>query len=160
MSLLALLRATLGRRRTRAAESRIAGAVALITESGASYRRSYHAAVQPGLLMELLLNDTTLPRSIAFQLDRLSAALDRLPEVAPSPELRAPLTALRSRIGSWAPQELLRPAEGAEAGGGAPTALLDEVDAAIDLLRELATALENRFFHPSESTSRWGVDDV
>ncbi|MGO1927498.1 MAG: circularly permuted type 2 ATP-grasp protein [Brachybacterium tyrofermentans] len=160
MSLLALLRATLGRRRTRAAESRIAGAVALITESGASYRRSYHAAVQPELLMELLLNDTTLPRSIAFQLDRLSAALDRLPEVAPSPELRAPLTALRSRIGSWAPQELLRPAEGAEAGGGAPTALLDEVDTAIDLLRELATALENRFFHPSESTSRWGVDDV
>ena len=160
MSLLALLRATLGRRRTRAAESRIAGAVALITESGASYRRSYHAAVQPELLMELLLNDTTLPRSIAFQLERLSAALDRLPEVTPSPELRAPLIALRSRIGSWAPQELLRPAEGAEAGGGAPTALLDEVDAAIDLLRELATALENRFFHPSESTSRWGVDDV
>ena len=133
MSLLALLRATLGRRRTRAAESRIAGAVALITESGASYRRSYHAAVQPELLMELLLNDTTLPRSIAFQLERLSAALDRLPEVTPSPELRAPLIALRSRIGSWAPQELLRPAEGAEAGGGAPTALLDEVDTAIDL---------------------------
>ena len=25
---------------------------------------------------------------------------------------------------------------------------------------ELATALENRFFHPSESTSPWGVDDV
>ena len=33
----------------------------------------------------------------------------------------------------------------------------DGIDA---LLRELATALENRFFHPSESTSRWGVDDV
>ena len=28
-------------------------AVALITESGASYRRSYHAAVQPELLLEL-----------------------------------------------------------------------------------------------------------
>jgi hypothetical protein len=27
-------------------------------------------------------------------------------------------------------------------------------------LRELATALEDRFFRPSESTSRWGVDDV
>src|SRR5699024_738817 len=95
-SLLALLRALLGRRRTRAAEARIAGAVALITESGASYRRSYHAAVQPELLMELLLSDTTLPRSIAFQLDRLGQTLDRLPEVAPTPELRAPLTALRS----------------------------------------------------------------
>ncbi|MGP9538637.1 circularly permuted type 2 ATP-grasp protein [Brachybacterium sp. AOP43-C2-M15] len=160
MSLLALLRATLGRRRTRAAEARIAGAVALITESGASYRRSYHAAVQPELLVELLLDDTTLPRSIAFQLDRLGLALDRLPEVSPSPELRAPLTSLRSRLASWQPQELLRPRDGADAVDGAPTALLDEADAAVESLRELATALENRYFRPSESTSRWGIDDV
>src|SRR5699024_7008117 len=100
-SLLALLRATLGRRRTRAAEARIAGAVAVITESGASYRRSYHAAVRSELLLELLLNDTTLPRSIAFQLERLHSTLDRLPEITPSPELRAPLTSLRSRISAW-----------------------------------------------------------
>ncbi|MFC7463267.1 circularly permuted type 2 ATP-grasp protein [Brachybacterium sp. GCM10030252] len=163
MGLLALLRATLGRRRTRAAEVRIAGAVAAITESGASYRRSYHAAVQSELLVELLLSDVTLPRSIAFQLDRLHATLDRLPEVTPSPELRAPLTALRSRIASWAPRDLLRPAEdagGADTSDGAPTALLEETDAAIASLRELATAIENRFFRPSESTSLWGVDDV
>lgn len=160
MSLLALLRATLGRRRTRAAEVRVAGAVALITESGASYRRSYHAAVQPELLLELLLSDTTLPRSIAFQLERLGMALDRLPEVTPSPELRAPLIALRSRIGSWEARELLRPVAETDDSASAPTALLEEVDAAIDLLRELATALENRFFRPSESTSRWGIDDV
>ena len=172
-SLLALLRALLGRRRTRAAEARIAGAVALITESGASYRRSYHAAVQPELLMELLLSDTTLPRSIAFQLDRLGQTLDRLPEVAPTPELRAPLTALRSRLSSWQPQTMLRPLDtgaegdaGAGAGAhadavlGAPTALLEEADAALETLRELATALENRFFRPSESASRWGIDDV
>ncbi len=174
MGLLSLLRATLGHRRTRAAEARIAGAVALITESGASYRRTFHAAVQPELLLELLLHDTTLPRSIAFQLDRLNSTLDRLPEVTPSPELRAPLTALRSRIGSWEPQELLRPASGTAPGstsavasaptpaarGGAPTSMLEEADAAIGSLRELATALENRFFRPSESTSRWGIDDV
>lgn len=160
MSLLALLRATLGRRRTRAAEVRVAGAVALITESGASYRRSYHAAVQPELLLELLLSDTTLPRSIAFQLERLGMALDRLPEVTPSPELRTPLIALRSRIGSWEARELLRPVAETDDSASAPTALLEEVDAAIDLLRELATALENRFFRPSESTSRWGIDDV
>ncbi|MDN5901147.1 MAG: alpha-E domain-containing protein, partial [Brachybacterium sp.] len=111
------------------------------------------------LLLELLLTDTTLPRSIAFQLERLGLALDRLPDVAPSPELRAPLSALRSRIGGWEARELLRPL-GGEAADGAPTALLEEVDAAMDTLRELATALENRFFHPSESTSRWGIDDV
>jgi len=159
MSLLALLKSVLGRRRSRAAEARIAGAVALITESGASYRRSYHAAVQPELLLELLLADTSLPRSIAFQLDRLGLALDRLPEVTPSPELRAPLIALRTRIGGWVPQELLRPLDG-EAAEGAPTAFLEEADAAMDTLRELATAVENRFFRPSESTSRWGIDDV
>lgn len=160
MGLLSLLRATLGRRRTRAAEARVAGAVALITESGASYRRSYHAAVQSELLLELLLSDATLPRSIVFQLERLHTTLDRLPEVTPSPELRAPLTSLRTRIGDWEPRELLRPLDDAAARDGAPTALLAETDAAIGTLRELATAVENRFFRPSESTSMWGVDDV
>lgn len=184
MSLLALLRAALGHRRSRSAEERIAGAVALITESGASYRRSFHAAVQPELLVELLLSDTTLPRSIVFQLDRLGQALDRLPETAPSPDLRAPMSALRTRLGDWEPHELLRPlpdsdgqgavsggtvdggtidgtaVSGGTAAGGAPTALLAEIDAAMDSLRTLATALEDRFFRAPESTSRWGVDDV
>ena len=49
---------------------------------------------------------------------------------------------------------------GADAVLGAPTALLEEADAALETLRELATALENRFFRPSESASRWGIDDV
>lgn len=160
MSLLALLRAALGHRRGRAAEERIANAVALITESGASYRRSFHAAVQPELLVELLLSDTTLPRSLAFQLDRLGQALDRLPETAPSPELRAPMSALRTRLAAWEPHELLRPLPGAPAGEDAPTALPAEIDAATESLRSLATALEDRFFRASESTSRWGVDDV
>lgn len=157
LGLLSLLRATLGRRRTDAAEARITGAVAVITESGASYRRYYHAAVQSELLLELLLTDMTLPRSIAFQLDRLGTALDRLPEATPSPELRAPLTALRSRVHSWSPQELLRPVHDQD---GAPTALLEEADGAIASLRELATALENLYFRPTEATSPWGFDDV
>ena len=160
MTLLTLLRGTLGRRRTRSAEERIAGAVALITESSASYRRAYHAAVQPELLVELLLSDTTLPRSIAFQLDRLGQALDRLPEPAPSPDLRAPMSALRARLAGWEPAELLGPLPGATPDDGVPTALLAEVDAATASLRELATALEDRFFRRTEAASRWGVDDV
>ncbi len=160
LGLLALLRATLGRRHRRSVEAHVAAAVAAMTESGASYRRSYQAAVQPELLLELLLSDTTLPRSIAFQLDRLGRVLDRLPEMTPSPELRAPLTALRSRLGAWDPQALLSPAAGADLSDGAPTPLLEEADAAMASLRELATALEDRFFRPSESTSRWGIDDV
>ncbi|MBB5832326.1 circularly permuted type 2 ATP-grasp protein [Brachybacterium aquaticum] len=164
MSLIALLRATLGHRRTGAAEVRIGGAVAQITESSAAYRRTFLAGMQSELLVELLLSDATLPRSIAFQLDRLGQALDRLPELTPSPELRAPLSELRSRIASWEPQALLRPLEGATAlpgpGAGVPTPLLQEADAAMESLRELATALENRYFRPSEATSRWGVDDV
>ncbi|MEE1651567.1 circularly permuted type 2 ATP-grasp protein [Brachybacterium sp. J144] len=161
LALLALLRATLGRRRPRAVETRLARTVALITESGAAYRRAYHAAVRPELLLELLLADTTLPRSIAFQIERLSAALDRLPEGTPALELRAPLTSLRTRLAGWHAHDLLQPAEDAGAGpDGTPTPLLTEIDGAIASLRELATALENRFFRPSESTSRWGVDDV
>ena len=160
LTLLALLRAALGLRRSRIAESRIATAVAAITESDTSYRRRYHAAVQPELLVELLLSDPTIPRSIAFQLDRLTAALDRLPELTPSPQMRAPLTALRARIGGWSAGELLHPREGTPGPQGAPSALLDETEAAIDSLRELATEIESHYFQPSESTSLWGVDDV
>src|SRR5699024_12629565 len=125
--------------RPRTAEAGPACTVALGTDSGASCRRAYHAALQPELLLELLLTDTTRPRSIAFQLERLGLALDRLPDVAPTPELRGPLIALRSRIDGWDARDLLRPLDG-ESADGAPTALLEEADAAMATLRELATA--------------------
>lgn len=157
LGLLALLQAALGRRRTRQAESRIAGAVAGITESGATYRRTYHASIQAELLVEMLLGDATLPRSIAFQLEQLAESLDRLPEPTPAVELRAPLAALRVRVGSWEPRELLRPADRSV---GSPTPLIEEAAEAMRTLRELATAVENRYFRPSEATSPWGVDDV
>lgn len=157
LGLLALLRATLGHRRHDEAEARVTQAVAVITESGASYRRYYHAAVQPELLLELLLSDATLPRSLAFQLERLGASLDRLPESTPSPELRAPLSSLRTRVTGWSPRELLQPASTA---GPSATALLDETSGAITSLRELAGALEDVYFRPTESTSPWGFDDV
>ncbi|WP_341856963.1 alpha-E domain-containing protein [Brachybacterium sp. GPGPB12] len=111
-------------------------------------------------MVEPLLSDTTPPRSLAFQLDRLGQALDRSPETAPSPEPRAPMSAPRTRLAAWEPHELLRPPPGAPAGEDAPTAPLAEIDAATESLRTLATALEDRFFRASESTSRWGVDDV
>lgn len=158
LGLLALLRASLGRRRPGASEARITQAVAVITESGASYRRYYHAAVQPELLLELLLADATLPRSLAFQLERLGAGLDRLPEPTPSPELRAPLSALRTRVGGWTPRDLLRPV--GDPADDAATLLLDETSSAISSLRELAGALEDVYFRPAESTAPWGFDDV
>lgn len=156
-ALLALLRAALGRRRTLAAEARVAAAVVAITESGATYRRTYHAAVQPELLLELLLSDASLPRSLAFQLDRLTAVLDRLPEPTPAVDLRAPLAALRTRVSAWDVRELLSPQEERD---GSPTVLVAEAGAAIESLRELSTAIENRFFRHTESTSPWGFDDV
>ena len=64
---------------------------------------------------------------------------------------------MRARVEGWSARELLRPLDESE---GAATLLLEEADAAIALLRELATAVENRFFRPSESTSLWGFDDV
>lgn len=171
LGLLALLRATLGHRLPHDAEARITQAVAEITESGASYRRYYHAAVQPALLLELLMADATLPRSVAFQLDRLGQSLDRLPEPTPFPAVRAPFSALRARVATWSPGDLLsvEPAPddiGSTSGSTGPasadgrTALLAETTAAIDSLRELSGALEDAYFRPTESTSPWGFEDV
>ena len=70
------------------------------------------------------------------------------------------MSALRARLAGWEPAELLGPLPGATPDDGVPTALLAEVDAATASLRELATALEDRFFRRTEAASRWGVDDV
>lgn len=156
LGLISLLRATLAHRAPQAAELRIASAVAAITEAGASYRRAVHGPLHPELLLELLVADPTHPRSLLFQLDRLIAAVDRLPELTPVVRVRSPLTALRHRVAGWDAQALLRPL-----GAQDPrTPLLQEADAAIIALRDLATAFEDHYFRPAEGATAWGDDDV
>ncbi|MGY5764116.1 circularly permuted type 2 ATP-grasp protein [Brachybacterium sp. DNPG3] len=177
-SLLTLLPACLGRRRSPAVEARVVGAIASITESGASYRRVFRTGLHPELLLELLLVDASLPRSIGFQLDRLASSAARLPEdgaalvaadtasavaagdagafsVGPSLEVRSELAHLRAQVAGWDPAALLTTGP-----GDASVPLRAEADEALDALRRLAAAIEESCFRSADPVHSWGRDDA
>ena len=189
MRLLSLLRATLGHRRTRAAEARIAGAVALVTECGASYRRTYPCR-DPARAPARAAADTTppCPARSPSSWTAWTQALDRLPDVTPSPgaagaadraalahqrlrqphELRGPRRR-RDGVAPVGPRRRARPrgprrrppvgpAGGARwrpdrnARGGRRR---DRIPCGSSPPHSRTDSSD-----PSESTSRWGIDDV
>jgi uncharacterized circularly permuted ATP-grasp superfamily protein/uncharacterized alpha-E superfamily protein len=158
MSMLALLRASFDEPRPRRVEGRVSEAVATILDAASAYRRTYDAPLQSELLLELALEDTTLPRSLAFQLDALRESIGRLPETTTDSRARALLAELTAQAASWRARDLLAPAGATDAPR--TTVLVAEATTAIGTLRELSAALEQEYFRVPESTSTWGVDDV
>jgi uncharacterized alpha-E superfamily protein len=66
-------------------------------ESLVAYRRRYRSDIEVEALSSLLITDQSNPRSLAFQADRLMAALRRLPGEPPDGAL-APLGAVLERV--------------------------------------------------------------
>ncbi|GAA1722073.1 circularly permuted type 2 ATP-grasp protein [Brachybacterium phenoliresistens] len=156
LGLLALLGSVFSERRSLRLEQRVCAAVATITGASTAFRRAYRSPLHPELLAEMLLADAALPRSLAFQVERLREAVDRLPDTSATSEVRSLLADLRSRTESLSARSLLQP----EAEGSARTGVPAQLGAARDLLRTLSTALEEEFFRAPERTAAWGIDDV
>jgi uncharacterized alpha-E superfamily protein len=87
IQLLSLLRATVTEVRGTAADSLLLESVLMAVESIITYRFRYRSHAQLETLLDLLLLDRGNPRSLAYQLERLSEDLDALP-LAPGPRLR------------------------------------------------------------------------
>lgn len=79
LRLLALLRASVVPVRSTAAESLMLESVLVAAESIITYRRRYRSQAQVETLLDLLLLDTTNPRSVAYQLARLSEDVEGMP---------------------------------------------------------------------------------
>jgi uncharacterized circularly permuted ATP-grasp superfamily protein/uncharacterized alpha-E superfamily protein len=79
LQLLALLRATVAEVRGRAADSLVFESVLSATESIITYRFRYRSHAQLETLLDLMLLDAGNPRSLAYQLERLTEDLDVLP---------------------------------------------------------------------------------
>jgi uncharacterized circularly permuted ATP-grasp superfamily protein/uncharacterized alpha-E superfamily protein len=79
IQLLALLRATVTEARGTATDSLVLESVLAAAESIITYRFRYRSQAQLETLLDLLLLDSGNPRSLAYQLDRLTADLDALP---------------------------------------------------------------------------------
>ncbi len=66
-------------------EAAVFDAVLDIVASTMTYRSRYQAPVHAALVIDLLLLDDSHPRSVAYQLRRIAAAVERLPQRADSP---------------------------------------------------------------------------
>jgi uncharacterized alpha-E superfamily protein len=88
LQLLSLMHATLPEARGTATDSLVLESVLSAAESIITYRFRYRSHAQLETVLDLLLLDGGNPRSLAYQLDRLTADLDALP-VQPGARLRA-----------------------------------------------------------------------
>ena len=79
IQLLSLLRATVVEDRGTAADSLVLESVLTAAESIITYRRRYRSHAQLETVLDLLLLDGGNPRSLAYQLERLTEDLDVLP---------------------------------------------------------------------------------
>ncbi len=86
----ALLRGTLTRVGREGEENLIIEAVLGITDSLITYRRRYQSGTRVGAVLDLVFQDESNPRSVAYQL----AALERLCRQMPRPELTVGRTAI------------------------------------------------------------------
>ena len=95
-----LLDATVVQTRTPAADSLLLESLLITAESIITYRRRYRSRAQLQTVLDLLLLDTTNPRSLAYQLERLREDLAAIPHTG---------DARSSKLwGSSAPDTLLR----------------------------------------------------
>ena len=88
LHLLALLRATVPSARGTATDSLVFESILAASESIITYRFRYRSQAQLETVLELLLLDGGNPRSLAYQLERLTEDLDSLPTPAGGPRLR------------------------------------------------------------------------
>jgi uncharacterized alpha-E superfamily protein len=79
IQLLSLLRATVTQARGTATDSLVLESVLTAAESIITYRFRYRSQAQLETVLDLLLLDPGNPRSLAYQLDRLTDNLDALP---------------------------------------------------------------------------------
>jgi len=79
LTLIALLRATVVQRHESALQNQLLEAVLISTDSLSIYRRRYRSFIKLPMVLELLLMDETHPRSLAYQLHRLSDHIGALP---------------------------------------------------------------------------------
>lgn len=140
----ACLQATLVRPPPPSAEPLLLDAVLDHLESLNAYRREHHHAAQPDSVLQLVLLGESNPRSLAFQLERLEAAVARLPDAGSaehlSPEQRRVLEA-RTALRLSAPETLL--AASADGRRDALQALLAQI---ARLLGETARGLAAAYF--------------
>jgi uncharacterized circularly permuted ATP-grasp superfamily protein/uncharacterized alpha-E superfamily protein len=151
--LTALLRATLTRVRSAAAEQAIVESTLVACESSVIYRRRNVGVVSVAAVTELMLFDAHNPRSLAYQLERLRADLRELPGSSGSSRPERMADDINTRLRRSDPAELDEVANGRRAE---LAELLDTIHAALRDLADVITATQLAL--PSGMQPLWGPD--
>ncbi len=142
MHVTSLLTATMTREGSPQTDSLVVESVLIAAESIITYRRRYQAHAGVATVLDLLLSDRENPRAVAYQLDRLGEALERIPadpdRIAP---VRDSLGEVRARIRAVDTVALARSGE-----NGARADLRDVLADLTSRLAALALDVERIFF--------------
>lgn len=152
LSLTALLRATLTRRRSPGAEQTITDSVLVACESSVIYRRRNLGQASVAAVADLLLFDAVNPRSLVYQLDRLRAHLRSLPGASGSSRTERLVEEISVRLRRLDPEDL------EHADGEGLRVDLDELLGGIHAaLRELSDVItRTQLSLPGEMQPLWG----
>ncbi|MBU3749216.1 MAG: hypothetical protein FGM52_01980 [Mycobacterium sp.] len=154
LTLTALLRATLTRRRSAGAEQTVTDSVLVACESSVIYRRHNLGQASVAAVADLLLFDGANPRSLVYQLDRLRAGLRSLPGSSGSSRPERLVEEMSVRLRRLDPEDL----ENADAAGRRTElhALLDSMHGGLLDLSDVITATQLSL--PGDMQPLWGPD--
>lgn len=154
LTLTALLRSTLTRRRSPAAEQTITDSVLVACESWVIYRRRNLGQASIAAVAELLLFDGGNPRSLVYQLDRLRSDLRSLPGASGSSRPERLVEEISTRLRRLDPEEL----EHADDAGRRTEldALLGRMFTGLRELSDVITATQLSL--PGDMQPLWGPD--
>ncbi|MDI3315134.1 MAG: circularly permuted type 2 ATP-grasp protein [Mycobacterium sp.] len=154
LSLTALLRATLGKARSPAAEHAITESTLVACESSVIYLRRNLGAVSVAAVAELVLFEPENPRSLAYQLQRLGGDLKALPGASGSSKAERLVDEITTRLRRVDPADL--DAVTAQGERAELIGLLDDVHTG---LRELSGVISaSQLSVPGEMRPLWGSD--
>lgn len=148
LQLCGLLQATITTRRDAATDSLVVESVLTAAESIVTYRRRYRSHAQLETMLDLLLLDADNPRSLAYQVKQLAAAVNDMPapEGPGQGEIEALLAELATVVTLADTNELARlpgPDEPDDGRGSPLGAFLVNV---LDLLTRLGAAIDAAHF--------------
>jgi uncharacterized alpha-E superfamily protein len=177
LQLVGLLRFTLCRRRTTDTERLVGEAVLTAAESIVTYRRRYRSELSVEAMLELLVVDPYNPRSVAYQLQRILADLQEIPNTAPTSRpirlvdglivtVRGADLAALARVHAASPLSVPAsdgrveaegsPAEVPDDGRPGPRPELEEFLSSLQTqLRTLSEAIRDQYQQPPPQQSMW-----
>jgi uncharacterized circularly permuted ATP-grasp superfamily protein/uncharacterized alpha-E superfamily protein len=148
LQITALLAATTTIRRDDATDGMVLESTLVAAESIITYRRRHRSQARVATLLDLLLCDGANPRSLAFQVERLSSVIEAMPTAEPAhqTDLEALVRQLAAQVEGIDTAELARTQGPSTSGQPGRPVLVGQLDAITGILTSLGEAIDRAHF--------------